>query len=361
MEKEIDNRTFDLQKTDNTASIKPPKMHFDGFDYLRVFFMMMVLLGHSGFFYEMALTREKSVGMGHNLWDYLYFEMQSSAVPSFILLSMVLFAIKKPNWASNWDRVKKLGYLYAFWVGAWIIATEVRPEFTFLGLIVFFLRGGGWLFYTFATLILLTPLCWIAYILPKRAQWCGLFLATCAVIGTYLWTYQGYRWIKSPYYWLPSCFVMMPFIAVILTPHIFRLKDASAKRYFWIFIMLSIGGLAALIEWYYSVPSELVDPSKRNWVPKHARLSVQFFAIAMLIASLGIQKPVNGIIRFFARNSLGVYCLHPFMLSAILLPVKTILQPWVFGFATPIGCIVVAIVCSFLAEFLRLAFKQRLV
>jgi surface polysaccharide O-acyltransferase-like enzyme len=167
--------------------------------------------------------------------------------------------------------------------------------------------------------------------------------------------------MKSDFYWLPSCFVMMPFVAVILTPHFLRLKDSPSKRYCWICITLAVGGLAALVEWHFAAPSELIDPATRHWVTKHARLSVQFFAIAMLIASLGIQKPVNRIIRFFARNSLGVYCLHPFMLSSIVLPVKKILQPWVFGFATPIGCIVVAIVCSFLTEFLRLTFKQRLV
>jgi surface polysaccharide O-acyltransferase-like enzyme len=360
MSKQIIIENTDTLKSNQTTLDKPKKLHLDGFDYLRVFFMSMVLLGHSNFFIDKAASRQEIVGAGPNLWDYLFYGLQASAVPSFILMSMVLFALSKPTFSKTLDRVKKMGYLYCFWVGAWVIYTKARPEPTFLGLIEFFLRGGGWLFYTFATLILLTPLCWIASILSKRQQLIGFVLSTCVVIGTFLWIYDGKKWLTEEYYWVPSCFTMLPFVGVLLAPYLAQLRDDAPKRWRWVLVAVVLGLIAAVVEWQFAASADLLN-SDRRWMTKFARLSVQFFATAMLLASLGVKCPAPKVIEFFARNSLGVYCIHPFILSGVVMAVVKVTKPWAFGLETAIGCVVLAVICSLLTEFLRKTFKQRLV
>jgi surface polysaccharide O-acyltransferase-like enzyme len=350
------------------ASIAPPanpeekagKIHLDGFDYLRVFFMMMVLMGHSNLFQYMGVHRQHNIGPGPNVWDYLLYEVQSSAVPSFILMSMVLFSLRPPSWSRTVDRVKKLGYLYCFWVGAWVLYTRSTPEPGVLGWIEFFLRGGGWLFYTFASLMVLTPFCWMAAKLNRRWQWVGLVLSILVVIATALYVYDDRKWLNHHYYWVPSCFAMMPFVAAILVPHLNRFRESGGMRYKWIAVMLVAGFVAALVEWKFSAPIESIT-GERRWVPKHARLSMQFHAIALLILSLGVKKPVNRVVSFFARNSLGVYCLHPFILRGFIEPAQHLIGPYAPDLAIPVGCLVVAVFCSVVTEFLRAAFKHRLI
>jgi hypothetical protein len=339
---------------------KPAKLHLDGFDYLRCFFMIMVLLGHSNFFIDKALSRQEMIGSGPNIWDILFYNVQASAVPAFILMSMVLFALSKPSWEKTLDRVKKLGYLYAFWVGAWLLYTKSRPEPTILGCVVFFFRGGGWLFYTFASLIVLTPVCWFASTLSKRQQFLGLALSLCIMISTFLWIYIGKKWLFAEYYWMPTGFMILPFVGVILAPHLRSLREDAKRRWMWVLIVVVIGAIAAVIEWQFAATVDNLTPDRR-WMTKFARCSVQLFAVAMLLASLGVKSPAPKVVAFFARNSLGVYCLHPFILRGFVEFVKTHAGPWSFGTETLIACLLLAIVCSLITEFLRLAFKQRLV
>jgi surface polysaccharide O-acyltransferase-like enzyme len=356
------------QTSPEAAEIAPPtkpeakaeKIHLDGFDYLRVFFMMMVLMGHANLFWYMAEQRQHSMGLGPNVWDYLYFEVQSSAVPTFILMSMVLFSLRPPSWSRTVDRVKKLGYLYCFWVGAWVLYAKAKPEPGVLGLIEFLLRGGGWLFYTFASLMVLTPFCWVAAKLSRRGQWVGLMLSILVVLATALWVYTDKKWLHHQFYWVPSCFAMMPFVAAILAPHLNRFRESGGMRYKWIAVMLVAGIVTALLEWKFSAATELIT-GERRWLPKHARFSIQFNAIALLILSLGVKKPVNRVVSFFARNSLGVYCLHPFILRGFIEPAQRLIGPYAPDLAIPVGCLVVAVFCSVVTEFLRAAFKHRLI
>jgi surface polysaccharide O-acyltransferase-like enzyme len=336
--------------------------HLEGFDYLRVFFMMMVLLAHGDFFWNFGSQRQAAVGAGPNLWDLLYYHIQSTAVPSFILMSMLLFSIKPPTWERAVDRIKKLAYLYGFWVAAWILYTKLRPAPGLYGLFEFVIRGGGWVLYTFTVLMIMTPLCCVAHELNKKAKWLGPLLGILVVVGTFAYLTQGQKWSHRHYYWVPTCFTMMPFVAVLMVPHLKYLRATSAARWKWIGIMLLVAFVCALIEWRFSLPNEMVkETGWRNWLPKHARLSIQFTAVALVIASLGVKTLANSWVRFFAKNSLGIYCLHPFVLRGIMVPVKRIVDPIAPELSIIAGCVTVAIVCALISEFLRRAFRQRLI
>ncbi len=336
--------------------------HIQGFDYLRVFFMMMVLLAHGDFFWTFGSQRQALVGAGPNVWDLLYYQVQATAVPSFVLMSMVLFTMKPPTWARAVDRIKKLAYLYGFWVGAWILYTKLRPEPGFYGLLEFVIRGGGWVLYTFTVLMIMTPLCSLAAWMNQRSKWLGPLISMLVVVGTFTYLVIGHKWSNRHYYWVPTCFTMMPFVAVLLIPHLKKFQTSSAFRWKWVGVMVLASLACALVEWRFSLPDEMIKTTGwRNWLPKHARLSVQFGAIATIMASLGVKSRANSLVRFFASNSLGVYCLHPFVLRGIMVPVQKIVDPIAPGLSILAGCLAVAVFCSLVSEFLRRAFKHRLI
>jgi len=349
------------QSKEGSSNASQDLGHIQGFDYLRVFFMSMVLLAHTNFFATFALKRQAAVGPGPNIWDFLFFQLQSSAVPAFVLMSLLLFSVKTPTWKRSWDRVKKLAYLYVFWVTAWVLYSKSRPAPGLYGLFEFLIRGGGWVLYTFVVLMLLTPLCVMAHRMLQKSTWLGLAISMLVVIATFAYLHDDYKWVYDYYYWVPTCFVMMPFAAVLLVPRLKQLKSSTALRWKWVAGLLLIAAICSLAEWYFAAPSEFIQLLRRVWLPKHARPSVQFTAMALIVASLGVKAEVNGIVRFFARNSLGVYCLHPFVLRGIATPVQRIVDPIAPGLSILASCVVVAVFCSIVSEFLRLAFKQRLV
>jgi len=334
--------------------------YFHGFDYLRIVFTILVIVGHSDLLKWWAIAREGKVGPGANLWDYVYFNFQSCAVPAFMMIAMILFLMKPPSWARTKDRLIKLFYLYGFWVGAWVFHTKVTPAPTFLGVIEFGLRGGGWLFYFLAVLIICTLVGWGAASLPRLWQWIGLGITLGVMLLTYAWTHQDYRWVQNQYYWLPTLFTSIPFVVVLLIPYLKRLSEQPRQRYFWIGLLVILSVAAAVLEWHYAAPSEIVGPD-RHWLPKNGRLSIYFGGMALVLASLGIKKPIGGIGAFFARNTLGIYCLHPFVLMGCVKFATRILGGRAPGWEIPFGLVLLLIGCALVSEFLRRAFQSRLV
>ncbi|BCU76917.1 acyltransferase [Luteolibacter sp. LG18] len=328
----------------------------DGFDYLRVFFMISVILNHCNFVTDLA-ARSSS---GPNLWDFFHLHVQSCAVPVFVLVSMLLFVRKPPSWDRLTERLRKLGYLYVFWVGAWMLYTRAFPILEVGSIVEFLLRGGGWVFYFIASLILCSPLAWFASRLPLWGQWVGFFTAMGVIAGTFAYLAPDHLWTVRQYYWLPTCFMMMPFAAVLITPHSKQLSASRELRFKWIAGMMVIAILFAVIEWHFAAPLSTVG-RLRSWLPKHARLSIQFGAIAFVFVGFGIRRHPHGLISFLARNSLGIYCMHPFVLGGFIKAAQKLVSPHVAWLAMPVATATVVFCCGMASEFLRRAFRHRLV
>lgn len=339
---------------------KHPDSHFDGFDYLRFFFMIMVLFAHTDFFAYFGNQYEKNHGSGANIWDVLYLQIQSCAVPTFVLMSMVLFCVKKPTWSRAWNRIVKLAYLYGFWVGAWVVYSGLRPEPTFYGVFEFIIRGGGWVLYTFAVLMLMTPMCCVAERMAKINSWIGPLLGVLIVLGTFAYLIEDLKWTRKMYYWVPTCFVMAPFFGFWLSPKIHALRSSAKLRWKVAGVFLLLAFISAWFEWRYSA-AEQRHLHWRSFLPKHARPSVHLTAVAVIVLSLAVQTKAPRWVLFFARNSLGVYCLHPFILRGVAQPVIDFVSPVAPDFAILAAVVVVALSCSLLTEFLRKAFKERLI
>lgn len=336
------------------------RLYLPGFDYMRVFFMVSVIAGHVNLITGLAAQRAGEIGPGPNFWDHFYFDVQSTAVPSFILISTLLFCVKPVTWESTLKRLTKLGYLYIFWVSAWIVHSKPILKPGVLGLIELTLRGGGWLFYFIAVLILMTLLTAGISALKGRGRLLGYAVSVGAFLATVLWVSHDHHWTKGSYYWVPTCFALLPCFALWLAPRMESLIEDRASRLRLAAGLLACGVVAALVEWHFSAPGSLIDES-RKWVPKHARFSIHFDAAMIVVLSLGIRCKPGWIVSFLARNALGIYCLHGFIVGGVVKGVGLVLGGRFPALLLPLGIVATVCVCSLGAEFLRRAFRERLV
>lgn len=321
--------------------------------------MISVITGHANLTVTWAANLEQILGPGPNFWDYFYFNIQSIAVPTFILISSLLFCLKPVTWARTRSRLQKLACLYLFWVGAWTYYTKPTFEMTPLGLLEFLLRGGGWLFYFIAVLILMTVQTFVIARLSRRGLAIAFVLCALILLGTECYVGTHLRWVKGSYYWLPSCFALIPCFAVWLSTRSSRFATDPGTRWRWAITFLVVCVVAAVVEWQFAAPREVLDMSRR-WVPKHARFSIQFGALAVVVLSLGIRRQPGRLVTFLARNSLGIYCLHGFMIGGFLRAADSVLGNRFPLLAIPAACLAVIAFCSLVSEFLRRAFRHRL-
>ncbi len=322
--------------------------------------MVSVIAGHVNLVTGLACQRAAEIGPGPNFWDHLYFDLQSSAVPSFVLISILLFCMKQVTWESTLKRLLKLGYLYIFWVSAWIVHSKPVVKPGVLGLIEFILRGGGWLFYFIAVLILMTLL--TAGIAALKGRWrqVGYAASLATFLATVLWVSHDYRWTQGQYYWVPTCFTLLPCFALWLAPRLESLIEDRAARWRLAVGLLACGVVAALVEWHFAAPANLIDES-RKWVPKHARFSINFDAAMIVVLSLGIRCKPGRIVSFLAKNALGIYCLHGFIVGGVVKGVDRVLGGRFPALVIPFGIVATVCICAAGAEFLRRAFRERLV
>lgn len=322
--------------------------------------MVSVITGHANFAVTWAADLAGRIGQGPNFWDYFYFNVQSIAVPTFVLISNLLFCMKPVTWVRTQARLQKLAYLYVFWVGTWVYCTKPVIEMKALSLLEFILRGGGWLFYFIAVLILTTMQTAVIAVIARKWQAVALGVSAFILLATQWYVSIDYRWVKSNYYWVPSCFVLIPCFAVWLSQQLPLLATDNKARWRWALLLLAGSVATGLFEWHFAVPPELLDEF-RKWVPKHARFSIQFASLATVILSLGIRRQPGPVVRFFARNSLGIYCLHGFVIGGFIKAAQGVLGDRFPLLVIPAACFGVILACAIAAEFLRRAFRQRLV
>lgn len=345
---------------DCSEAVPVARTSYPGFDYLRVLFMISVVTGHANFAVTWAAHLEQSIGQGPNIWDYFYFNVQSIAVPTFILISCLLFCMKPVTWGRTRARLQKLAFLYIFWVGAWVYYTRPVIEMNFLSLLEFFLRGGGWLFYFIAVLILMTVQTACIAVISRKWQIVVFCVSACVLFATEWYLTADYRWLDHYSYWLPLCFVLIPSFAVWIATQLPRWRDDKRARWRWALLLLVLSVVAGFIEWYFSAPRELLDEYRR-WMPKHARFSIQFAALALVILASGVGRQPGVLMRFLAKNSLGVYCLHGFVIGGFLKTSQSLIGKQLPMLVIPVACLGVIFACAIASEFLRNALRQRLI
>jgi len=290
-------------------------------------------------------------------FDLLLFNVFSSAVPGFLLISIFLQAIK-PQGA---ERVRRhltgVFFLYAFWVGAWVLLTRSRPEPTIWGVVRFIFQGGGWAFYFFALLLLLHLQQVAIWKWSDRGLCLGFLGSTMLVVGVFLGlAFNNHAWTRFDTYWWPICFMAIPFAGNLLGRHYGDILGDPKRFRLWLGSVIGLALVSALVEWSFA--ADAADLVMRPFLPEYLRLSPLFTALALILLALKARSAPR-YVSFLSRNSLGIFCLHTFVLGRLYSEINNRLpDPAVAGCLTLVSVLFFG---GWISELVRRTLASRLI
>ena len=347
-----------LMSAQQESPLTPSPNWFPGIEWLRVMFIAFVVSMHLNLAQEFA----QASGNAHSLTAYniLLSQVFCMAVPGFLLIAVFLQAIKNPDWSKVRAHLVDTFFLYAFWVGGWIVWTHGRPEHGVIGLIKFFLKGGGWAFYFFVILLIVHTVYAIIRKIPNKGLWFGLFLASALVMGAFLtMALKSHAWTRIETYWWPVGFLPIPFMALLLARYwpALSVNRMLHRRVLLTSIVLAVA--AGIIEWICA--ADATDAAKlplRPFLPEYLRMSPMLIAFSAILAALKFPSAPQWI-RFIARNSLGIFCLHVFILRGVHRVIASVAGPSEWSLVLTLFVVLVG--GAFATEFVRKLFRERLV
>lgn len=310
------------------------KEYFHGFDYLRTLFVLCVVAIHTKLFssYTPLFTKVSYSLKDISIFDIIHFNLLFSAVPGFLIISVYLSSNKVYSHKKDYIRkIEGLLYLYLFWVGILVISMGLKPSLSIAGITGFIIRGGNSLFYFFFTLIFITI---ISFFFDKINRYLFYFLFFCSILS--LWLYPILNIVSEKFkylvaYWNPLLFLPYAFIGKIFSENIKENQDKDRVSKSTIVLLLLTFVISAVFEWAY-LPNENHKLVLSSIMPSYARLSPAIGAVLLLIFAFKINKPAPVFIKILSDASLGVYCVHIFVLRYL----NPILPSWPPGkfFAT---------------------------
>lgn len=334
------------------TSPAPTSVWFPGFDWLRAMFIAFVVSMHLNLTQEMA---GQTVGI--TIPDLVFSQIFCTAVPGFLLIAVFLQFVKKPDAMAVRNHLSGIFYLYAFWVSAWILLTRARPEPSLFGLVRFILQGGGWAYYFFTLLILVQLQRILICNWPNRWLGAGLAASLLTIAGIFWWmALDGHSWMRVPTYWWPISILPIPFAAGLLARHHALICRSSRHWAILVAGCIVASGGTAVWEWSLAGPSGR-DPM-RSFVPEYLRLSPLLLVVAFVLMALKLKHSPR-VIGFISRNSLGIFCLHVFVLRGVQDRISGLIPNPVTASFITLGVILFGI--GLVTELVRKVFKSRLV
>ena len=336
----------------NASAQTETLLWYHGFDWLRTIFICFVLLMHLNF------TQGMSSGVAEvTVFDLLQYNVLCLAVPGFLLISSYLLVTHCQTWAAYAKKIKGMMALYLFWVGAWILVTKPTPEMTIGGVAEFFLRGGGWAYYFFAVLVINSIVTALIHRCSSKLIWSGFALSVILSQGVFhAMANQQHAWTRVQTYWWPLCFISIPFVAILASRY--RSILAANKRLWGIVVIalvVATFGLA-MVEWQFCAEAGLLK--MRTFLPDYLRASLVFGSTLLLLLALRLNYS-PWIVKWISKNSLGIFCLHVFMLGAVASKVQSKLPNHVV--ATLVTVVTVIAVCGIASEVMRRLLKERII
>jgi len=336
----------------------PAPNWFPGIEWLRAIFIAFVVSMHLNLAQEFA----QASGNAHSLtgYDILMSQVFCMAVPGFLLIAVFLQAIKNPDWGKVRAHLLDTVFLYVFWVGGWIVWTHCRPEHGVIGLINFFLKGGGWAFYFFVVLLIVQIIFALIRKMPNKGLWLGLIMTSALLMAAFLtMALRSHVWTRIETYWWPISFLPIPFIALLLARHwpTLSVNRMLYRRVLCTSIFLSIA--AGVIEWNYAADAaKATILPLRPFLPEYLRISPILIAFTAMLTAMKIGFAPQWI-RFIARNSLGIFCLHVFIIRGLHRVIASVAGPSEWSLVLTLFVVLVG--GAFATEFVRKLFRERLV
>jgi len=301
----------------NREQLMSDKQKIHGLDYARAIFSIFVVLWH----FHVAGTSTIFNSVTNSPYspsasDIINFNVFLQAVPFFILASCYLYAETATSIRYLGRRIVRIGTLIVFWAVAYhlfyggadgliqaIGKLNERPVYQTVTALETYSFFVGLL---------------ISVVLSALAVYCNLaILILWVVLGSTAVCYfqwqtivQGTIWTGS--FWNPLNYVAYPAAAAL----VYRLtKSPSALKFLgWASVILFI--ISTTLEWRFLVNPSFFPGQGYN-LPAYTRLSSMLFVIFALILCLKVSRPAGPIVQFMSRNSLGLYCIHPFLLAPL--------------------------------------------
>jgi hypothetical protein len=293
------------------------KQKIHGLDYARAVFSIFVVLWHFHIVGTSPIfNSDTGASYSPSVSDIINFNILLQAVPFFIFASCYLYAETATSIRYLGRRFVRIGTLIVFWAIAShlfyggsdglmqaIAKLNERPVYQavtaletysfFVGLLISVTLSAIAVYCNLATLIL-----WVA-------------IGSTAVCY-FQWETIEHGTVWTGAFWNPLNYIAYPAAAAL----IYRLSKAPStlKLIGWLSAILFV--IFAALEWKFLVSPAFFTGQGYN-LPAYTRLSSMFFVIFALILCLKVSRPAGSIVQFMSKNSLGLYCIHPFLLAPL--------------------------------------------
>jgi len=307
---------------------------FEGFDFLRAFFSIVVVALHANIFNILSTEKLKLVDVANVLninFGYL-------SVPVFLQISLFLFYINREKYGQKYfsqKRLPRLVSLYFFWSLLKIIFdfvlnknTEIfRTVFsstsdTFL----FVISGGHTIFYFFFSLLFTTTICEFLVIFEEKRKiklnsvklsYLLLFLSCVLIfcfplIDIYFNKKEVFTYVANPLNFLPYVFTAKIVAQEFISN---KLKKLTSSLSINLSLLFAFCVSLIIFEWIF-----LKDlPHYSRLFPNYSRISLVFVSFFLLYISVLSTRSVPTIINFISKYSLGIYGFHIFFIDYVVL------------------------------------------
>lgn len=295
------------------------KQRLEGIDHLRAAMSLFVVIWHmkgagkSSIFSEQEFPRHL-----FTVSDFVNFHLLLLAVPTFVFVSVYLYARNPVTIAGLGSRLGRLAVLGTFWPIALIIygAGHAGLRQAFAGSLAegmrFVLRGGNSQFYFFPSLMLCLIAAHLFLNLGRLAQ-IGVFVLSCGMLAALGPLAMLTRVSALSAYWNPLNFVPVAFAAALIARH----GDFFARfRTRVVAISILIAAVLAVLEWRFIV-SDVGFGGQGCALPCYTRTSLLFSVVALALVALHPSTRSGPVAGFLASHSLSLFCLQPFFIPLV--------------------------------------------
>lgn len=250
--------------------------------------------------------------------DFLNFHVLLLAVPTFIFISTFLYAAKGHSTTALNKRLKRLLVLLTVWPITFIVYKSIYNGVFYLqpnsigSFVVTMVRAGNTIYYFFVCLIICLFVAHFILKLNNQLQASAFVLSVLVLTSLPALTkLTGFYPLSA--YWSPFNFIPLSVAAVLFARN---MNYVYSKQNILLPASLVVCVLFAVFEWRYSV-GHIFFAGQGYAIPAYTRTSLLFSVIAISIVALNPNIKSNGIIKYMAKYSLALYCLHPFLITPI--------------------------------------------
>ncbi|SLM29954.1 membrane hypothetical protein [Desulfamplus magnetovallimortis] len=364
-------KTNYLKTTDPALSSKPV---IEGIVFLRAIMSIFVVIWHVILWNIQSGTlppsdifiKERCSDPSYTFLDFISFQVLLTAVPVFILMSNYLFAnnfINENSKDLNQDsdsffhlkkRIRRHFLLFTFWFSVFTVymghfmgfSHVMKMPATVYNAIILIVSAGGSPYYFFLSLSITQIITYCARNLSIK--WLIIMFAISTLIIAVLpFLAISYKLPSLTAYWNPLNFLPYSFVSLLITkflprpdkkrhfpitdipitnnPFKHKTSGKTVKEYKILFehitnsilLLTVICCLFSMMEWRYFT-SDIIFIHQGYGIPAYARVSLIFSSTAIMLTAIFLPVKFDtltgSIIRFMAKHSLGLYCIHFYLI-----------------------------------------------